>query len=443
MLVGRLSEAALPKGGGLSDGQLLGQFVARRDDAAFAALVHRHGPMVLAVCRRVLRHVQDAEDAFQAAFLVLARKAAVVADREAVAGWLHGVAYRAALGARASAVRRRARELQVEAMPHPVAPPEDDQRELLELLDRELARLPEKYRLPVVLCELEGRSRKEAARHLGLPEGTLSSRLATARRLLAARLCGRGAAVSAAALGAVFAEGARAACVPGRLLVSTVRVAGGPVPAGVAALTEGVMKSMLLTKLKATAWGLLLAASISVGAVALTYRPATAQPAPAAQPPAAAKAAPSRDELEALRLEVEALRLDLKATKERVQALEDKAQRAQADNATQVWLRSINQGDDSMRPWTESVLQADDGGRAWIQSVLQAPDARSRWNMQRFGLWQAPPPAAPTEDVKKLAAEVEAAAKKLREKPDDKQALEELNCAVERLRKAKQQKSDP
>ncbi len=266
MMLGRLREAALANGGGLSDGQLLGQFVARRDDAAFAALVRRHGPMVLAVCRRVLRHAQDAEDAFQATFLVLAKKAAAVADREAVAGWLHGVAYRAALGARASALRRRAKERQVEAMPHPVAPPQDDQRELLELLDRELARLPEKYRLPVVLCELEGRSRKEAARQLGLPEGTLSSRLATARKTLAARLSGGGAAVSAAALGTLFTEGARAACVPGRLLFSTACVAGGTVPAGVAALTEGVMKSLLLTKLKATAWGLLLAASLSVGA---------------------------------------------------------------------------------------------------------------------------------------------------------------------------------
>ncbi|HVS35732.1 MAG TPA: sigma-70 family RNA polymerase sigma factor, partial [Gemmataceae bacterium] len=325
MILGRLREAALPKGAGLSDGQLLGQFVARRDDGAFQALVRRHGPMVLAVCRRILRHVQDAEDAFQATFLVLAKKAAVVADREAVAGWLHGVAYRAALGARSAALRRRAKERQVEAMPHPIAPPQDDQRELLEMLDRELARLPEKYRLPVVLCELQGRSRKDAAKQLGLPEGTLSSRLAAARKTLAARLSAGGA-ISAAALGTLFTEGARAICVPGPLLLSTVRAVGGVVPAGVAALTEGVMKSMLLTKLKATAWGLLLAASLSVGAVVLTYRPASAQSAPTGQPPAAAKSSPEKDELEAMRLEIEALRLELKATKARVKALEEQAE---------------------------------------------------------------------------------------------------------------------
>ena len=123
-------------------------------------------------------------------------------------------------------------------MPHPVAPPQDDRRELLELLDREVARLPEKYRLPVVLCELEGRSRKEAARELGLPEGTLSSRLAAARKTLAGRLSRYGPAVTAATLTGLLAAGARAACVPGALAVSTIRAAGGVVPAGVAALRE-------------------------------------------------------------------------------------------------------------------------------------------------------------------------------------------------------------
>jgi hypothetical protein len=219
-------------------------------------------------------------------------------------------------------------------MPHPFVTPDDDRRELLELLDRELARLPERHRLPLVLCELEGRSRKEAALQLGLAEGTLSSRLARGRKMLARRLAAHGAAVTAGALAALLAGSARAACLPGALVVSTMRAASGAVAPGVAALVKGVMKAMLLTKLKAAAWGLLLAASVAVGAVALTYRPAWAQPAPPADraPPQpgdrapAAKASPDRDDLEALRLEVEALRLELKATKARVQALEEQAQ---------------------------------------------------------------------------------------------------------------------
>src|SRR5262249_9147607 len=174
-----------------SDGQFLASFVERRDEAAFAALVRRHGPMVLGVCRRVLGCTHDAEDAFQATFLVLARKAASIAPRELVGNWLHGVARRTALCARAAQRRRRAREKQMKAMPHPTVEPDAAWQELQALLDQELGQLPVLYRAPVVLCDLEGRSRKEVARHLGVPEGTLSSRLATARRLLAARLARR------------------------------------------------------------------------------------------------------------------------------------------------------------------------------------------------------------------------------------------------------------
>src|SRR5262249_1483282 len=146
-----------------------------RDEAAFAALVRRHAPMVFGVCRRVVGHLQDAEDAFQATFLLLARKAGSITAREAVAGWLYSVAYPARLEARSASARRRTRERQVAVMPEPATEPEESLRELQRLLDRELHRLPEKYRLPVVLCELEGRSRKEVARQLGIPEGTLSS----------------------------------------------------------------------------------------------------------------------------------------------------------------------------------------------------------------------------------------------------------------------------
>ena len=157
-------------GAATTDGELLARFATGRDEAAFTALVQRHGPMVLSVCRGILRHEQDAEDAFQAAFLILARKAASVARRESVGCWLHQVAYHTALEASAMNARRRARERPVRDLPHPpVAPPESE--EWRALLDQEIRRLPEKYRAAVVLCELEGRPRREAARELGLAEG--------------------------------------------------------------------------------------------------------------------------------------------------------------------------------------------------------------------------------------------------------------------------------
>jgi RNA polymerase sigma factor (sigma-70 family) len=259
---------------GLSDGQLLERYVAGRDEAAFEALVRRHGPMVWGVVRRVVGRGPDAEDAFQATFLVLVRKAASLRSRELVGNWLYGVAYRTALKARSAAARRRARERQVEQMPHPEVGPDEAWSDLQPLLDRELERLPDKYRVPLVLCELEGRSRKEVARQLRLPEGTLSSRLATARRTLAARLTRRGLALSAAALAAALSQGAASAGVPRALVVSTVRVAttaarraaAGAVSAGVSALTDGVLKGMLMRKLNLTTALLLAAAALGVTA---------------------------------------------------------------------------------------------------------------------------------------------------------------------------------
>src|SRR5690348_7166938 len=169
--------ALAPDGAGLTDGKLLDGYVARRDEAAFAALVRRHGPMVLGVCRRVLGSPHDAEDAFQATFLVLVRRAASVVPRELVGNWLYGVAYRTALEARRTAARRQAREKQVNDMPQPAAESEQLWHDLQPLLDEELARLPDRYRSAVVLCDLQGRTRKEAAQQLGVPEGTVSGRL--------------------------------------------------------------------------------------------------------------------------------------------------------------------------------------------------------------------------------------------------------------------------
>ena len=155
--------------GMLSDGQLLDRFVERRDASAFEAIVERYGPLVWGVCRRVLRHHHDAEDAFQATFLVLARKAASVMPREKLGNWLYGVAYQTAMKARATRAKRRVRERPAWEMTEPEAVPDEHAEELLSRLDREVARLPEKYRMPIILCELEGKTHRQAAEQLGLP----------------------------------------------------------------------------------------------------------------------------------------------------------------------------------------------------------------------------------------------------------------------------------
>ncbi len=278
-LLDSLGRAALPEGDRATDAQLLDAFVRRREEAAFAALVRRHGPLVWGVCRRLLANPADAEDAFQATFLVLVRKAGSVVPREMVANWLYGVACNVCRKARAEAGRRRARERQVATMPEPEAVEPDPWPELEPLLDRELARLPDRYRAAVVLCDLEGKTRREAARELGIPEGTLSSRLSTARAMLAKRLAPHGLAVSGGALGAALSRGAASAGVPPAVVSTTIRAAGlvaagkaaaGVLPAKVAALTEGVLKTMLLNKLKATVAVGLVLGLMGTGVAALT-----------------------------------------------------------------------------------------------------------------------------------------------------------------------------
>ena len=201
---------------GLTDGELLECFIARRDEDAFAALVLRHGPMVLAVCRRVLRNEADAEDAFQATFLVLVKKAATVRPRGQVGNWLYGVAHTTALKARAMNTRRSAKEREAAARANLQVPAEDCPQSHA-LLDQELKALPDKYRAAIVLCELEGQSIKEAARQLGCPPGTVGARLTRGRRLLARRLARRGLALSAGGIAAMLAPGATAGrCRPQR-----------------------------------------------------------------------------------------------------------------------------------------------------------------------------------------------------------------------------------
>jgi RNA polymerase sigma factor (sigma-70 family) len=268
-----LRRVALPPGGaGLTDGELLECYLAGRDEAAFEALLLRHGPMVLGVCRRVLRNDADAHDAFQAAFLVFVRKAPSMLPRARVGNWLYGVAHKTALKAKARNRRRSAREREAGAAPR-AAPAEGDWQELLAPLDEALSRLPDKYRAPVVLCALEGKPLREAAQQLGCPQGTVASRLARARGMLARRLARYGAAVAGGALAAATAQAASAA-VPTALAVSTVQAAtttAGVISGNVAALTEGVLKAMLMTKLKSLT-AVLLALALLGGAGLWAYR---------------------------------------------------------------------------------------------------------------------------------------------------------------------------
>ncbi|QDU18925.1 sigma-70 family RNA polymerase sigma factor [Urbifossiella limnaea] len=281
------------------DDDLLTAFVADRDPEAFAALVRRHGPMVLGVCRRVVRDYDAADDAFQAVFLVLARRAADVRPRNRVGAWLYGVAYRTALKARAARARRRTRESQVDAMPEPAAPPAaDGWDELKPVLDEELARLPDRLRVPVVLCDLEGRPQRAVAGQLGIAPATLAGRLADARKALAARLTRRGVTLSATALGALLAEKASAGVVNPQLAAGVVRAAEAVAAGGAAAglvsanalqLCDGVMRMIFLTKLKAAAATAAVLLAVA-GAVGPGLKPATAGEAPAATATATATA---------------------------------------------------------------------------------------------------------------------------------------------------------
>jgi RNA polymerase sigma factor (sigma-70 family) len=266
-----------------ADAALLQAFVERRDGPAFAALVRRHGPMVLGVCCRVLGNHHDAEDAFQATFLVLARKAASVVPRETVGNWLYGVAYRTALEARSLNARRRTREQLRADPPERPCPPGEPADERLQSLDDALSRLPDRYRVPVVLCELEGRPRKEVAHHLGVPEGTLSSRLAAARKLLAKRLARHDPRLTAPVVGALFAEASAPAAVPTVLSRAAELAADGVAvaPAAVSALAEGVLKAMLLNRMKAVAGMVLALAVVAAGVAARAYPP----PGPPGAPP--------------------------------------------------------------------------------------------------------------------------------------------------------------
>jgi len=206
----------------LSDEQLLARFFQKHEDAAFEAIVKRHGPVVYGVCRRILSDSNDAEDAFQATFLVLVRKGASLRQPGRLSAWLYGVANRTARKFRLQASLRTRSEQKAGERPLPVSVGEMTYDELRTILDEEIAALPEKYALPLVLCYLEGKTNAQAAAQLGWPEGSMSRRLARGRELLRSRLTRRGLAITAALIVAVFTKSAPA-CVPGSLAAATVQ----------------------------------------------------------------------------------------------------------------------------------------------------------------------------------------------------------------------------
>ncbi len=272
----------------LSDKELLQRFAGQHEETAFDALVQRHGPMVLGVCRRVLNHEHDAEDAFQAVFLVLARKAASIRWRTAVGPWLYEVAYRIAMKARTRSLRRREQEAKAETIVHEDAVGDMTLRELQAVLDEELHRLPERYRAPLVLCYLEGKTREEAAEQLGWTLGMVRGRLERGRHALRARLARRSLPLSAVVLAAALTGNAARAAVPAGLSQATVaaglhfntgNAATGLISTQAMSLAKGVLNTMYLAKLKLAAAVILAIGIAATGAGVLTHHALAGRPA--------------------------------------------------------------------------------------------------------------------------------------------------------------------
>lgn len=282
----------LHKAEGTDDAALLTRFAAYRDETAFELIVFRHGPMVRGTCRRLLRHEQDAEDAFQATFLALARKAASV--RESLGGWLYRVACHAALKARARVAKRQASVLAEDVARD--CGESSDMRELRTVLDEEVLRLPERFRLPVVLCYLQGKSNSQAATELGCPRGTVDSRLSEARRRLRGRLAKRGLApASVAALEQLLVPSAELSAAAVRPVVTAALAfashhpaSTAAIPASAAALAHGVLHVMVLNQMKWAACVLLALCTLGTGGLA-TFRAAAGDP-----PAKEAKAPPAK-----------------------------------------------------------------------------------------------------------------------------------------------------
>jgi len=265
----RLLRVAQPQSGGQpNDGQLLQRFTDEHDESAFEAIMQRHGAMVWNVCHRVLANSSDADDAFQATFLVLVKKARQLAGGDSIAGWLHVVAHRVSLNAREKAACRRKHESQGSAMLQQDIPATDQWCDVRQVLDDELSRLPEKYRAPLVLCYLEGKTNDEAADQLGWTRGTIAGRLSRARDLLRSRRAQRGVALAPAVLVSTLAQNAASAAVQTTLVSLTLKAALGHTAASAPAmsLAQGALRMMFITKIKTAAAVLTALAVVGTGA---------------------------------------------------------------------------------------------------------------------------------------------------------------------------------
>jgi RNA polymerase sigma factor (sigma-70 family) len=284
-----------------TDAILLCRFAANRDESAFVELVRRHGPTVMGVCRRMLRHEADAEDAFQAAFLVLARKAASIARPELLASWLYGVACRTSRRAQADRARHRSTELP--DVPAPVPTSEAEWSDLRRVLDDEVYRLPDKYRAPFLLSHLAGKTNDEVAHLLGIPKGTVLSRLSRVREKLRSRLTRRGITLSATAFPAIVSQTAASAWVSPDLVASAAQSAVAFIignatritSAHVLALTEGVLSTMWIKRFTFV-MALFLAVG-TLGSVTLLRSQGGQPVAPATANPAVPKSEPAKSDL--------------------------------------------------------------------------------------------------------------------------------------------------
>jgi RNA polymerase sigma factor (sigma-70 family) len=284
--VRRIAASAGP--GGLTDGQLLQRYLAGGSEAAFDGLVQRHGRMVHAVCRRTLGNVHDADDAYQATFFLLMRNASRIVRHESVGSWLHGVAYRTALRARKAMLRRREQERRAGESAAAEAPPDISWRELRPILDQEIDRLPEKYRLPFVLCYLEGKTNSEAAQQLCWPLGTVATRLARARARLRNRLTRRGAGLAVTLAAALESSTAFAQDATVRGTACKVDFQG-TLSVRAAALVKGGMIAMGMNKLRSLILAVICVGIAVASAGLLIERFALADQARAAVPDAASR----------------------------------------------------------------------------------------------------------------------------------------------------------